>query len=54
MREKCNSQFDRSDGAKVLTAHSKSSIEPISRSVIGRKFESAFDGGNGFGTKSGC
>ena len=29
-------------------------FEPISRSVIGRKFESAFDGGNGIGTESDC
>jgi hypothetical protein len=35
---------------KFLKAHSKSSIEAISRSVIGRKFESAFDGENGIGT----
>src|SRR5580765_1566087 len=47
-------QFDRSEGAEVSDCASKSSIEPISRSVIGRKFESAFDGGNGSGTKSCC
>ena len=53
-KEKYNSQFDRSEGAEVSDGAQQVLVEPISRSVIGRKFASAFDGWNGIGTKSHC